>query len=77
MLLNISRRLILNRLGIMGNSGGGTTSFYAACVDPRIKVCMPSCAFCPYYDSIIAFIIVRVTISPKCLSIWKCTIFRF
>lgn len=44
----------LNRLGIMGNSGGGTTSFYAACVDPRIKVCMPSCAFCPYYDSIIS-----------------------
>ena len=46
--------LDLNRLGIMGNSGGGTTSFYAACVDSRIKVCMPSCSFCPYYESIIS-----------------------
>ena len=36
----------LNRL-IMGNSGGGTTSFYAACVDPESR-CMP-CSFCPYY----------------------------
>lgn len=42
-----------DKIGIMGNSGGGTASFYAACVDKRIKVCMPSCSFCPYYDSII------------------------
>lgn len=46
--------LDLNRIGIMGNSGGGTTSFYASCVEPRIKVCMPSCSFCPYYESIIS-----------------------
>lgn len=40
-----------NRIGIMGNSGGGTSSFYAACVDERIKVSMPSCAFCSLVDS--------------------------
>ncbi len=37
---------------ITGNSGGGTTSFYAACTDERIKYCIPSCAVCTYKDSI-------------------------
>lgn len=35
-----------------GNSGGGTATFYAAAYDERIKVAMPSCAFCTYKDSI-------------------------
>lgn len=35
-----------------GNSGGGTATFYAAAFDERIKVAMPSCAFCTYKDSI-------------------------
>ena len=39
----------------MGNSGGGTTAFYAACMDDRIKVAMPSCAVCEFEDSIIPF----------------------
>ena len=30
-------------------------SFYAACVDERISVCAPSCAFCPYPESILKF----------------------
>ncbi len=38
----------------MGNSGGGTTTFYAACVDERISLAMPSCAVCTYKDSIAA-----------------------
>lgn len=37
---------------ITGNSGGGTMSFYAACFDERIKLSVPSCAFCTYKDSI-------------------------
>lgn len=37
---------------IMGNSGGGTTSFYAAALELRIKAVMPSCAFCTFIDSI-------------------------
>jgi len=40
------------RVGLMGNSGGGTTTYYAACVEPRIKIAMPSCAFCSLHDSI-------------------------
>lgn len=38
---------------ITGNSGGGTASFYSACYDERIKLCAPSCAFCPYEPSIL------------------------
>lgn len=35
-----------------GNSGGGTTAYYAACYDERITVAMPSCAVCTFKDSI-------------------------
>lgn len=42
-----------NKIVITGNSGGGTTSFYAACIDERIKISAPSCAFCPYRESIL------------------------
>ncbi len=37
-----------SRIGVMGNSGGGTASYFAACVDERIKVAMPSSAFCTF-----------------------------
>ena len=42
----------VERVGLMGNSGGGTATYYTACVEPRIKVSMPSCAFCSLHDSI-------------------------
>lgn len=38
----------------MGNSGGGTATYYAACLEERIKYAMPSCAVCTYADSIVA-----------------------
>ena len=41
-----------DRIICTGNSGGGTTTFYAACMDERIKVAMPSCAVCTYKHSI-------------------------
>jgi len=40
------------RIGCMGNSGGGTVTYYAACLEDRIKVAVPSCSFCTYEDSI-------------------------
>lgn len=40
------------RIICMGNSGGGTTTFYAACYDSRIYMAIPSCAVCTYDDSI-------------------------
>lgn len=40
------------RIACMGNSGGGTITYYAACLEPRISVAMPSCSVCTYFDSI-------------------------
>ena len=42
----------LDKIFITGNSGGGTMSFYAACYDERIKLSVPSCAFCSFKSSI-------------------------
>lgn len=44
----------LDKILITGNSGGGTTSYYAACYDERIKLCVPSCSFCSYKESILS-----------------------
>lgn len=38
----------------LGNSGGGTATTYAAAMDERIKIAVPSCAVCRYGDSIAA-----------------------
>ena len=42
------------RILCTGNSGGGTATYYAAAMDERIKVAMPSCAVCTFKDSICA-----------------------
>ncbi len=39
---------------LMGNSGGGTITWYAACLEHRFAAFMPSCAVCTYRDSIMA-----------------------
>jgi len=38
----------------LGNSGGGTATFYASCLDERICISVPSCAVCTYDESIMA-----------------------
>lgn len=43
-----------NNINLMGNSGGGTATFYTACLEDRIKLAMPSCAVCTYKHSIAA-----------------------
>lgn len=42
----------LDDISCVGNSGGGTATYYSACFDERIKVAIPSCAVCTYRDSI-------------------------
>ena len=42
------------RIGIMGNSGGGTVSLFASALLPRISYAMPSCYFCTFRDSIMS-----------------------
>lgn len=44
----------MKRIGIMGNSGGGTISVFAAALLPRISFAMPSCYFCTFRDSIMS-----------------------
>ncbi len=39
-------------IALMGNSGGGTATYYTAAVEPRIRVAMPSCAICSFDHSI-------------------------
>ncbi|MBE7101263.1 MAG: hypothetical protein E7364_06605 [Clostridiales bacterium] len=46
----------LDKILITGNSGGGTLSYYAACLDERIKLSVPSCAFSPFKTSILDII---------------------
>ena len=43
-----------DRIMLMGNSGGGTTTIYAAAIDERISIAVPSCALCTYKHSIAA-----------------------
>ncbi|MCZ7647201.1 MAG: hypothetical protein M5U26_18420 [Planctomycetota bacterium] len=43
-----------NKVGVMGNSGGGTISVFAAALLPRLRFCMPSCYFCTFKDSIMS-----------------------
>ena len=38
---------------LTGNSGGGTATYYTACLEHRFDGFMPSCAVCTYRDSII------------------------
>jgi dienelactone hydrolase len=50
--------IAMDRIGVMGNSGGGTVTMFSAAVLPRIAFAMPSCSFCTFRDSI--------------MSIWHC-----
>jgi len=42
----------MRRVGVMGNSGGGTITIYAAALLSRLAFAMPSCSFCTFHDSI-------------------------
>jgi hypothetical protein len=44
----------MKRTGCMGNSGGGTITYFAACMDERISIAMPSCYVCSLRRSIAA-----------------------
>ncbi len=44
----------MKRIGVMGNSGGGTISLFSAALLPRIAFAMPSCYFCTFRDSIMS-----------------------
>lgn len=41
------------KIVLTGNSGGGTATYYAACVEPRIAMAVPSCSICSFKHSIV------------------------
>lgn len=43
-----------SRIICIGNSGGGTATYYATCIDERISLAISSCSVCTYKDSIAA-----------------------
>jgi len=43
-----------NKIICLGNSGGGTATFYASCLEERISLSVPSCAVCTFEESIMA-----------------------
>ena len=49
---DFSELVDINNICCMGNSGGGTATVYAAALEDRIKLAMPSCAMCTFKDSI-------------------------
>jgi dienelactone hydrolase len=45
----------MNKLGVMGNSGGGTATMFAAALLPgKVRFAMPSCYFCSFEASIMS-----------------------
>lgn len=52
-LLENFKELDTDKILITGNSGGGTLTYYAACMDERIKCAAPSCGFCTFEESIL------------------------
>lgn len=44
----------MKNIGVMGNSGGGTISLFAAALLPRIAFAMPSCYFNTFKDSLMS-----------------------
>lgn len=49
---NFSRIIDTDKVYCMGNSGGGTATFYATALEKRIKAAIPSCAFATFHGSI-------------------------
>ena len=44
----------LNRVMVLGHSGGGTAAYYCSCFDKRISYCVTCGAFCSYRKSIMS-----------------------
>lgn len=59
----------LSRIMITGSSGGGTATFYAACMDERIGFAAPSCSFCSYKTSILDILHCTCNFIPSA-SLW-------
>ncbi len=62
---NFSDSVDTDKIYCMGNSGGGTATFYSAALDKRIKAAIPSCAFATFSGSIGAMFHCACNYVPK------------
>lgn len=62
----------MRRLGVMGNSGGGTITTFAAAVLPRIQIAMPSCYFCTFSGAIMSLYHCMDNYVPGLLTVAEC-----
>lgn len=58
-----------DRLVVMGQSGGGTTSLFTGAVDTRVWATVPSCYFCTFEHSILAMYHCTCNYIPRLLEI--------
>ena len=50
---HFSSYIDVKKIICLGNSGGGTATFYSACLDERIAIAIPSCAICTFEESLL------------------------
>ena len=62
----------IDLIGIMGNSGGGTTSVFSAAMLPRLAFAMPSCYFCTFRGGIMSIYHCADNYVPGLLSWAEC-----
>ena len=51
---HLTQYIDVSKIICLGNSGGGTATFYASCYDKRISMAIPSCSVCTFESSIMA-----------------------
>ncbi len=61
----------VNRIAISGGSGGGTISYYASCVEPRIAASFPACAFSTVEASIFSLFHCQCNFMPNMLKYFE------
>lgn len=61
----------VKKIAISGGSGGGTISYYASCVEPRLAASFPACAFCTVEASIFSVFHCQCNYMPNMLKYFE------
>ena len=51
--LQSRKDVIADKLGVMGNSGGGTQTSFIMALDPRVKAAAPACYLCGFFGKLL------------------------
>lgn len=58
-------------VSLMGNSGGGTVTYYTACAEPRLSAFIPSCSVCTVHASIFSLYHCQCNYIPRMLEYFE------